>query len=386
MSGHIPNQPALPAKNIGHVMEEKNATNQPVPAPRPPASETASLPPPRRRFRAGFVVVVLIALALIAAAAFYYVKFIAPYEETDDAFIESYVTFISPRVAGPVVKLRVTDNQRVKTGDVLLEIDPRDYQVLVDQAGADLAAANSRVRQAEAQIMVDQAKADQQQAAVIAAQAIAERTEADRLRYESVQSKAVSRSQLDLAKTQASSSVAEVEVARNQAKAAVAQVELDRASVETARADVQQVQTRLAQAQLQLSYTTVAAPRDGRVTRRTVEQGAYVQTGEALLALVPDDLWVVANFKESQLEWMRPGQPVLIRVDAYPQHEFKGKVDSLQAGSGARFSLLPPENAVGNYVKVVQRVPVKIVFDEPINLSELDIAPGLSVVPKVRVK
>jgi membrane fusion protein (multidrug efflux system) len=367
-------------------MEEKSATNPPAPAPRPAISETASLPPPRRRFRAGLVVGVVMALALIAGAAFYYVKYIAPYEETDDAFIESYVTFISPRVAGPVVKLRVTDNQRVKAGDVLLEIDPRDYQMLVQQATAVLAAASSRVRQAEAQIMVDQAKADQQQAAVAAAQAIAQRTEADRARYESVQSQAVSRSQLDLAKTQASSAGAEVEVARNQAKAALAQVELDRADVQTARAQVQQVQTRLEQAQLQLSYTTVVAPRDGRVTRRTVEQGAYLQTGEALLALVPDDLWVVANFKETQLEHMRPGQPVLIRVDAYPQHQFKGKVDSLQAGSGARFSLLPPENAVGNYVKVVQRVPVKIIFDEPINLSELDIAPGLSVVPKVRIK
>ena len=367
-------------------MEEKSATNPPAPAPRPPVSESASLPPARRRFRARYLVVALIVLAVIAVAAVYFVKFIAPFEDTDDAFIEGYVPFISPRVSGPVVNLRVTDNQHVKAGDVLLEIDPRDYQVLVDQARADLAATSSRVRQAEAQIIVDQAKADQQQAAVVSAQAIAERTDADRARYEAVQSKAVSRSQLDLAKTQASSSDAEVVVARNQARAAVAQVELDRASVETARADVQQVQARLALAQLQLSYTTILAPLDGRVTRRTVEQGAYVQTGEALLALVPDDIWVVANFKETQLERMRPGQPVLIRIDAYPQHKFKGKVDSLQAGSGARFSLLPPENAVGNYVKVVQRVPVKIVFDEPINLSELDIAPGMSVVPKVRVK
>jgi membrane fusion protein (multidrug efflux system) len=375
-----------PASKIGYAMEEKSATNQPAPAPRPPVSESSSVPPPRRRFKVGYLFAAVIGLVLIAAAVFFYVRFVAPYEETDDAFIESYVAFISPRVSGPVVKLRITDNQRVKAGDVLLEIDPRDYQVVVDQANADLAAANSRVQQAEAQIVVDQAKADQQKAAVAAAQAIADRTEADRARYEAVQSQAVSRSQFDLATTAASSAVAEVEVARNQAKAAVAQVDLDRAEVETARTAVQQAQTRLAQAQLQLSYTTVVAPRDGKVTRRTVEQGAYVQTGEALLALVPDEIWVVANFKETQLENMRPGQPVLIRVDAYPQHKFKGKVDSLQAGSGARFSLLPPENAVGNYVKVVQRVPVKIVFDEPIDLSQLDIAPGLSVVPKVRVK
>jgi membrane fusion protein (multidrug efflux system) len=367
-------------------MDEKTATDKPVPAPRPPVSETASLPPPRRRFRAAHFIVIVIVLAVIAAATYYYLKDIAPYETTDDAFIDGYVTFVSPRVSGPVVKLLVTDNQRVKVGDVLVEIDPRDYQTLVDQANADLAAANTHIREAEAQIMVDQAKADQQNAAVVAAQAMATRAEADRVRYESVQSQAVSATQLDLAKTQASSTAAEVEVARNQAKAAVAQVDLDRAKVQTARAQAQQAQARLEQAQLQLSYTTLAAPRDGRVTRRTVEQGAYVQTGQALLALVPDDLWVVANFKETQLERMRPGQPVLIRVDAYPHRQFKGKVDSLQAGSGSRFSLLPPENAVGNYVKVVQRVPVKITFDEPINLPEFDLAPGLSVTPKVRVQ
>jgi membrane fusion protein (multidrug efflux system) len=369
-------------------MEEKTATDQPgpAPAPRPPVSETAALPPPRRRFRFGLFVFVVIALALIAAAWRYYDKFIAPYETTDDAFIEGYVTFISPRVSGPVVKLLVTDNQRVKEGDVLLEIDPRDYQMLVDQAGADLAAASTRVRQAEAQIAVDQAKVAQQNSAILAAQATADRAGADRRRYESVQSQAVSRSQFDLAKAQADSTGAEVEVARNQAKAAAAQVDLDRAEVETARSQVQQAQTRLQTAQLQLSYTMVVAPRAGRVTRRTVELGAYLQTGEALLALVPDDVWVVANFKEKQLERIRPGQPVRMSVDAYPGHEFKGKVDSLQDGSGARFSLLPPENAVGNYVKVVQRVPVKIVFDEPLNLSEFDLAPGLSVVPKVRVQ
>jgi membrane fusion protein (multidrug efflux system) len=327
----------------------------------------------------------LVALAA-AAAVFYDIRFIAPYETTDDAFIESHVTFVSPRVSGPVVKVLAQDNQHVKAGDVLLEIDPRDYQSLVNQAAADLAVANSHVRQAEAQVVVDQAKADQQAAAIPAALALASRAEADRARYESVESQAVSRSQLDLAKTQASSAAAEVEVARNQAKAAAAQVDLDRAEIETARAQVQQAQARLQHAQLQLSYTTNVAPRDGRVTRRTVEQGAYVQTGQALLALVPDDLWVVANFKETQLERVRPGQEVLIRVDAYPHHQFKGKVDSVQAGSGALFSLLPPENAVGNYVKVVQRVPVKITFDDPVDLSQFNLAPGMSVQPRVRVQ
>jgi membrane fusion protein (multidrug efflux system) len=369
-------------------MEEKPATKPPSPAPRPPVSEVSSLQrtSSRRRLRVGLIIVVAVVLALAVVAALYYVKDVAPYESTDDAFVEGYVTYVSPRVSGPVVRLLVTDNQRVKAGDVLVEIDPADYQTLRDQARADLAADQSRVQQAHAQTAVDQAKAEQQQAAVVSAQAVAEHAEADQQRYQSVQSRAVSASQLDQAKSQARSGDANVDVARDQAKAAVAQLELDRAEEETAAAEVQQAQARLAQAELNLSYTKVAAPRDGRVTRRTVEQGAFVQTGQDLLAIVPDEMWVVANFKESQLTLMRPGQPVLIRIDAYPEREFKGKVDSLEAGSGARFSLLPPENAVGNFVKVVQRVPVKILFDEPIDESALDIAPGMSAEPRVRVK
>jgi membrane fusion protein (multidrug efflux system) len=352
----------------------------------PPDPEAAAAPPPRRRFRPGVAICVVLVLAMIPAAAVYYVRNIVPYETTDDAFIESSVTFVSPRVSGPVVKLLVADNQRVKAGDVLLEIDRRDYQALVDQATSDLNAAGTRVRQAEAQIIVDQAKADQQTNAILVAQALANRTEADRARYEAVESQAVSRSQLDLVKSQAKSAAAEVEVARNLSKAAYAQVELDRASVQTAQAQVEQAQTRLQQARLQLSYCSVSAPLDGRVTRRTVELGAFVQTGQALMALVPNDIWVVANFKETQLDRMRAGQPVEIEVDAYPHHRFTGKVDSLQAGSGALFSLLPPENAVGNYVKVVQRVPVKIVFDQAPDVTQFDISPGMSVQPKVRVQ
>ncbi|MGO8698325.1 MAG: HlyD family secretion protein [Limisphaerales bacterium] len=368
------------------MTEEKNTINQPGPAPRPPVSETSSLPPSRRRFQPGLLIFAVLAVVVIAAAIYYYIHFVTPYETTDDAFIDGYVTFVSPRVSGPVVQLLVTDNQHVNAGDVLVEIDPHDYQVVVDQAKADLATAQSRVQQAEALIPVDQAKAEQQNAAIASALAITARAEADRVRFESVQSRAVSATQVDLAKAQAKSTSAEVEVARAQAKAALAQVELDRAAVQTAREQVAQADTRLEQAQLQLSYTTITAPRTGRVARRTVQQGAYLQTGQALLALVPDDVWVVANFKETQLERMRPGQPVEVHVDAYPHHEFRGKVDSLQAGSGAVFSLLPPENAVGNYVKVVQRVPVKIVFDEPIDFSRFNLAPGLSVEPKVRVQ
>ena len=232
---------------------------------------------------------------------------------------------------------------------------------------------------------MDEAKAEQQKAAVVAAQAESARAAADLTRYQSVESRAISRSQLDQATAQQRTTAATVEVAGSQAKAAEAQAELSRVSEAAAEARVEQARAKLRQAELNLSYAKVTAPIAGRVTQRTVEAGIYVQTGQALLALVPDEVWVVANFKENQLERMRPGQPVSIRIDAYPGHEFKGHVDSIQAGSGARFSLLPPENALGNYVKVVQRVPVKIVFDETLDAT-LDIAPGLSVAPKVKVE
>jgi membrane fusion protein (multidrug efflux system) len=162
-------------------------------------------------------------------------------------------------------------------------------------------------------------------------------------------------------------------------------VALSQAGVVTAGATVQQAEAKLRQAELNLSYTQVAAPEDGRVTRRVVEQGAYIQPGQALMAIVPRRYWVIANFKEIQLTHMRPGQPVEVGVDAYPGRTFKGHVESIQSGAGARFSLFPPENATGNYIKVVQRVPVKILLDD-LPGNDLALGPGMSVVPTVRVK
>ena len=349
-----------------------------------PLKPLPSLPPPRSRKRKWWFIAAG-GVLLIAAVVCYYLIFVAPYESTDDAFIDNHVTIISPRVSGPVVRLLVDDNQLVKTGDLLVEIDPSDYEVSLQQARAALAVAQGELEQAKAQTVVDQAVAAQQQAAVVAAEAESDRAAADMKRYESVETRSVSRSQFDLAQAQQLSTAADVDVARNRAKAATAQVAQSRTQEQSATARVQQAEANVRQAELNLSYTKIVAPMDGRVTRRTVEQGAYLQTGQALLALVPEQVWVVANFKETQLTYMRPGQPVTMSIDAYPQKKFKGKVDSLQAGSGAQFSLIPPENAVGNYVKVVQRVPVKLVFDEPLP-TELDIAPGISVVPTVKVK
>lgn len=330
----------------------------------------------------------LAALALLSvglAVRTYYINHILPFETTDDAFIDAHVTPVAPQVAGRVMELLVQDNQEVKQGDVLLTIDPRDYQSKLDQALANLAAAKSRWAQANAQFAVDQAKVGQEKAAVIAAEAEAKRAESDSKRYQAVGVGGISVSQLDLAATQARSAAAQVQVVRNKQFAAEAQVGLSQANIQTALAEIQRNEAAVRQAELDLSYTKVLAPESGYVTHRTVESGAYVQTGQSLLAVVPKDVWVVANFKETQLENMQPGQPVEVKVDAYPQIKFKGHVDSIQAGAGARFSLLPPENASGNYVKVVQRVPVKIVLENAANTGYV-LGAGMSVEPEVRVR
>ena len=336
----------------------------------------------RRKILAG-VAVLIVALA----AGAYYFWFLAPYQSTDDATIEGHVTAVAPQISGRVTQVLVQDNQEVKEGDVLLEIDPRDYETKLLQAQANLTAARSELAQAKAQLAVDQAKVTQERANLIAAEAQAGYAQADWKRYQNIGNLGVSQSQIDLADTQAHSSDAQVEVARSKILAAEAQAALSQASIETASANILQNESLVRQAELNLSYAKVTAPEDGRVTRRTVEKGAFAQIGQALLTIVPHKIWVVANFKETQLENMRAGQPVEIKVDAYPHHKFTGRVDSIQTGSGARFSMFPPENATGNYIKVLQRVPVKIVFDDSsFSDSTLVLGPGMSVEPDVRVK
>ncbi len=324
-------------------------------------------------------------LALIAAGVAYYETQLAPYESTDDAFIESHVTTVAPQVAGRVMRLLVADNQRVKAGDVLAEIDPRDYDAKLAEAQAGLAEANSRLSQARAQFDVDQAKAGEAKANVAAAQADATRAAADWQRYQSIETRAVAQTQIDLAQDQARAAAAQLQVAQNRALAAAAQVKLSQSSIATAEAQVQAAQAKVREAELNLSYTRITAPVEGYVAKRTVETGAYVQPGQPLLAIVPAQVWIIANFKETQLTDLRPGEPVEVTLDAYPQHKFKGHVDSVQDGAGARFSLLPPENATGNFVKVVQRVPVKIVLDEKVD-DNYTLGPGMSVVPTVKVR
>jgi len=355
-------------------------------APKRDGEEKANPPadPNRSKSRLRLVLLV-VALVVIVAGSAYYFRFIAPYESTDDAFIEAHVIPVAPQVAGRVAQLFVRDNQEVKPGDLLVQIDSRDYQAKLDQERAGLAATRSRLDQANAQFMVDQAKVEQEKANAAVAEAMAKQAEADNKRYQAAGDFAVSQSQLDLAATQARSAEAQVDAASNQELAAEAQAGLDKASIQTAAAEVQNSEANVRQAELNLSYTEVKAPEAGYVTHRTVETGAYVQTGQALLAIVPRQVWVVANFKETQLSHMQAGQPVEVKVDAYPQITFHGHVDSIQHGSGPSFSLLPPENASGNFVKVVQRVPVKIVLDE-VSHASIVLGPGMSVEPEVRVR
>lgn len=373
----------------GH--ENLTVVKTPAPLRRPEPNgheDTPGGPPPGRgatKKRVHRTLATGAALVVALATGVYYFWFVAPFQSTDDAFIEGNVIPIAPKVPGYVEQLLITDNQEVKKGDVVLRIDARDYETSAAQARADLDAARSQLNQSQAQVNVSKAKVAEAQAAVVAAGAENQRAADDLKRYESVDSTAVSRSAFDAAQSQALTASANLAAAHSQADAAEADVSLSEAGVETASATVQQSEARLRQAELNLSYTQVIAPEDGRVTRRAVELGSYIQPGQSLMAIVPRNYWVLANFKETQLTHMRVGQPVEIKVDAYPQHKFKGHVDSIQSGSGARFSLFPPENATGNYIKVVQRVPVKIVFDDGPDI-QLALGPGMSVDPKVRVK
>ena len=382
LPGEVENKEDGPNPGQVNPALQRNNLDEPVPPRDTLASSNGA---PKKHGRRTKMIALIAGLAVVVGVGVYCELFLAPFESTDDAFIEGDATPIAPQVPGQVVRLLVNDNQDVNAGDLLLQIDPSVYQARVDQARASLAAARSSLEQAKALLKVDLAKVGQEKANVIATEAQGKFAAADFERYRAVGALAVSKSQLDLSGTQARSSAAEVEVARNRELAAEAQAQLDQASIATAAAQVELNAAALRRNEIDLSYTHVTAPISGFVTHRTVDNGAYVQPGQDLLAIMPRQVWVIANFKENQLAHMRPGQPATMKIDAYPQTTFKGHVDSIQAGTGARFSLLPPENATGNYVKVVQRVPVKILMDDIPNTNYV-FGAGMSVVPEVRVK
>ena len=345
------------------------------------ARHNPPMPPWRKRL---YLTLGAVALAVLVACGVLYWLHARQFESTDDAFIDGYTSQVSAQVAAKVVKLGVADNEEVKAGQTLLQLDPRDFQVSLDQARAQRAQAAAQVEQARAQLLLQQANLDQAQANVRVSQADLGQQQQDFARYRNIDPKAVTKQQLDTSSAQTKSAAARVDASKQAVQGARAQVQAQQAQIEAAVANLKAADVAVENAQLQLSYATVVAPQDGKVTNRSVDVGNYVKAGQALLAIVPKDLWVTANFKETQLAGMKAGQTVAVSVDACPGADIQARVDSFQSGTGSVFSSLPAENATGNYVKVVQRVPVKIVFDHPVDDCRL--APGLSVVPSVAVR
>jgi len=377
----------------------------------------------------------IIGAIVLVVAGFFLWRYFTSYESTDDAQIDGHLNSISARVSGHVVKLLVDDNQFVTAGTPLVQIDPKDYQVALDRAQAyyadSLATAqaaqvnvplthvNTTAQEAAAQADVENARAGiavarQQYDAAIAQLAQAEannvKAQNDLVRYKQlVDKQEISQQQYDQAIATAKASAAAVDAARDGAAAAQQQVTqaqsrlaqaqanlraaqtvpqqmaVTRSKAQSAEAQAERYKAELEQAQLNLQYTTIVAPISGVVTQRSVEVGQNVSIGQELMKLINlDDIWVTANFKETQLRRMRVGQRVTISVDATGK-EYKGRVQSIAGASGAITSLLPPENATGNYVKVVQRIPVKIVFDAG-ETREHVLRPGMSVEPKVWIR
>jgi membrane fusion protein, multidrug efflux system len=348
------------------------------------AGQAGAANPKAKRSRHRLFILSALGALVLAGGTFWYIDNVG-YETTDDAAIEGHVIQVSPKVSAHVKTVHFDDNYQVKKGDLLIELDTRDFEVTLASAVANLASAQSKLTEAEAQQNVAQASLGQAKADLLSAQATADNAKADLERNEHLfQTHVIDRREYDASVAQAKSAVANVESVTKKAASQDAQVQLASAQYITASSGEKQAEAQLRQAQLQLSYTKIFAPFDGRITKKSVEPGNYVQPGQTLFSLVPPDVWVVANFKETQLKQMKVGQPVSVRVDALPDRHFRAHIESFQVGTGGRFTLLPPENATGNFVKVVQRVPVKIVFDEPIaNLERL--WPGESVEPKVRL-
>ncbi|MEO8200599.1 MAG: HlyD family secretion protein [Gemmatimonadota bacterium] len=357
--------------------QDRTAVAPPVPPADPAVQDDA--PTGKRRY----ILLGVLALAVIVGAIWGWrvLQYKRTHETTDNAQIEGHVVPVIPKVGGFIARVYVADNQVVRAGDTLVTLDASDYQAKLSQALAD-AAANRVAAGGGARAAVAQAEA--QRAALgadtIAALAVYERTRNDADRFRSLaQRNVISQQQLEAAETAFRSATADLAAARSRATASEAAVETAGANGQNASAKLLSSEAAVQTARLQLGYTVITAPTNGRVARRTAEPGQLVQPGQMLMSLVDDEnVWVVANLKETQLEKVRVGQPVEIKVDAYGDHVFRGRVESIQGATGARFSLLPPDNATGNFTKVVQRVPAKIVLD-PATTGGFPLRPGLSV-------
>jgi membrane fusion protein, multidrug efflux system len=349
------------------------------------ARRAAAAPPPAQahQSRRSLAVLALAAVALIGTALYIYVPRLFAVE-TDDAYVDAHTVSVVPKVAAYVTALHVNDNSKVAAGELLVELDPRDFQVAVDSAAADLAGAEATTANIAAQLREQQPLIAQAAAVLEGDRATLEFAQQQLERFRSLSTLgAGSKERFQ----QAQSDIGERQAALRRDVAALDAARAHLTVLETmqhqAEAAVEHQKAALAQAQLNLSYTKIYAVEAGTVANKTVQVGNFVQPGQLLFSMVPETLYVTANYKETQLTDVRPGQPATIRVDAFPALRLHGHVDSIQRGTGAQFALLPPENATGNFVKVVQRVPVKITFDDPGEALRW-VSPGMSVETAIR--
>ncbi|GAA3905781.1 HlyD family secretion protein [Gibbsiella dentisursi] len=357
-----------------------------------PQQDQDSEQPERRRPGKKPLIVLAIVVVVMLIVALWYWLATRNIETTDDAYTEADAVTIAPKTSGFVTQLLVKDNQRVKRGQLLVVIDPRDNTAQRDQAQAQLGLAVAQLHQAQAALDLAKvqypAQKDQALAQLAKAQANLLNAQEDDKRQRGVDPRATSQRNIDAASAQLRSARAELASAKAQVEIAsqiALQIRQQETTVEARQQQVQQAQAQLNTANLNLAYTEVRAPYDGFITRRNVQLGSLVQAGSSLFSLVSPEVWISANFKETQLARIRPGNPVDITVDAWPDITLHGHVDSVQMGSGSRFSAFPAENATGNFVKIVQRVPVKIVIDKGLD-ADKPLPLGLSVEPRVTVK
>jgi membrane fusion protein (multidrug efflux system) len=335
------------------------------------------------RNRRAILIGAVVAVVLLVAAIGWWLH-ARNYESTDDAFIDARTVSVSPEISGAIVDVPVTDNQLVEAGAVLARIDGRDYSAALAQGQAKVDQAKADIANVAAQIEAQKAKVDQARLQVASAQAGLQFAKDENERAQNlVKTGAGTQQKADQAATDLRQRQADFDSAQASLTAEDKQLGVLQAQAQSAAATLEQNQASLQQAQANMDRTVITAPVAGHVAKLSAAKGAYASPGQSLMMLVPREVWVTANFKETQLDLMRPGQPVSISIDAYPDREFPGHIDSQQFGSGTAFALLPAENATGNYVKVVQRIPVKIVFDQP---PDLPLGPGMSVVPTVTVR
>jgi len=327
----------------------------------------------------------LILLFVALPTGYVYWDYASHYESTDDAFIAARQFPIAPKVPGYLTAVPVTDNEHVVAGQVIARIDDRDYSNALAEAKAQVAAARANIENIDAQIVVQQAQIRANQAQVDQAQAALVFAQQQAKRYQELAATALAGTVQDAQRYTSGLSQQQAAVESAQATLALAQRQIEalRAQRDSAVANLGLRKAQRDQAQLDLSHTIVTADQPGRVVQLSAAVGEFAQPGTNLTMFVPDDIWVWANFKENQLDHMRPRQRVTLEIDAYPERTIRAHVDSVQPGSGTAFTLLPVENATGNYVKIVQRVPVKLVMNDP--PSDVALGPGMSVVPTVRI-